>query len=110
MSHFNVFHVLLASLDIRPRLGPQLLHSLFVLGDIAGFFNNLYGQLTLFALAMATFFFAWAAILYTASGITGNERTKTHAIGALYAALVGLALAILAGTVAGIISTAATGQ
>ncbi len=107
MSHFDV---LFAQLDTRMRLGPQLVHGLFILGDISGFFTNLYGQLTLFALAMATFFFAWAAILYTASGMTGNERTKTHAIGALYAALIGLALAILAGTVAGIINTAAAGQ
>ncbi len=83
--------------------------SLFVLGDIAGFFHNLYGQLTLFALAFATFFFAWAAILYTASG-SGNERAKQHAQSALYAALVGLALALLAGTVAGIISGSAKGQ
>lgn len=107
MSHYSL---MLAQMESRMRLGVQLGRSLFLLADIAGFFHNLYGQLTVFALAMATFFFAWAAILYTASGITGNERTKTHAIGALYAALVGLALAILAGTVAGIISAAAKGQ
>lgn len=83
--------------------------SLLVLADIAGFFNNLYGKLTLFALAIATFFFAWAAILYMASG-TGNERGKQHAQSALYAALIGLALALLAGTVAGIISSSAQGQ
>lgn len=108
MSHFLA--LLAQREDVQTRLGPQLVRHLLVLGDIAGFFIHLYAQLILFALAMATFFFAWAAILYTASGMTGNERTKTHAIGALYAALVGLALAILAGTVAGIINTAAAGQ
>lgn len=108
MSHF---HALFGVLDTRAaRLGAQIGQSLPVLASIQGFFTNLYGQLLLFALAMATFFFALAAILYTASGVTGNERTKTHAIGALYAALVGLALAILAGTVAGIIDGAAKGQ
>ncbi len=80
-----------------------------VLGDLNGFFNNSYNQFTLFALAMAVFFFAWAALLYMASG-SGNERTKTHALQALYAALGGLALALLAQTVAGIVNTAAKGQ
>lgn len=82
----------------------------FVLGSIAGFFTNLYAQLAAFALAVSIFFFAWAAILYGASGTSGNERTKQHAIGALYAALTGLALALLAGTVAGIVNGAAAGQ
>lgn len=84
--------------------------SLLVLGSIAGFFTNLYGQLSLFAFAMATFFFAWGAMLYSASGTSGNERTRQYAMAALYAALVGLALALLAGTVASIISDAAKGQ
>lgn len=95
-----------------PRLrawGEVFGRSLIVLGNLSGFFNNLYGQLTIFALAFATFFFAWAGILYAASG-SGNERTKQHAQSALYAALVGLALALLAGTVAGIINGAAKGQ
>jgi len=95
-----------------PRLrawGALAGRSLVVLGDLTGFFHNLYGELTIFALAFATFFFAWAAILYTASG-SGNERTKQHAQSALYAALVGLALALLAGTVAGIITSSAKGQ
>ena len=108
MSHFDL---VLGLFDARGvRLGEQFGQSLLVLASIQGFFDNLYAQLMIFALAMATFFFALAAILYTASGITGNERTKTHAIGALYAALVGLALAILAGTIAGIINGAAKGQ
>lgn len=97
----------------RPQFGAALVRSTWsaalVLGDLKGFFGNLYNQLTIFALAMAVFFFAWAAILYMASG-TGNERTKTHALQALYAALGGLALALLAQTVAGIVNTAANGQ
>ena len=108
-----MFHLdrLFALLDTRAaRLGTLFGQPLLVLASIQGFFDNLYGQLLLFALAMATFFFALAAILYIASGVTGNERTKLHAIGALYAALVGLALALLAGTVAGIINGAAKGQ
>src|SRR5579863_2526481 len=41
-----------------------LLRSVIVLGTISGFFTNLYNDLTAFALAMATFFFVWAALLY----------------------------------------------
>ncbi len=83
--------------------------SLLALADIATFFTNLYNKLTLFALAMSIFFFAWAALLYMAGGV-GNERNKTHALGALYAALGGLALALLAKTVGGIVDAAAQGQ
>ncbi|MEO9028087.1 MAG: hypothetical protein ABI413_04655 [Ktedonobacteraceae bacterium] len=97
----------------HPRLLPASVKGVWstalVLGDLNGFFGNLYNQLTAFALAMSVFFFAWAALLYMASG-SGNERTKTHALGALYAALGGLALALLAQTVASIIHTAANGQ
>lgn len=81
---------------------------LLVLGDISTFFSNLYTQLTLFALGMAVFFFAWAALLYMTAG--GNERSKTHALSALYAALGGLVLALLAQTIGGIVDTAASGQ
>jgi hypothetical protein len=103
--------LLLAALDGRGRMASVvLLRAFFILGDIAGFFTNLYGQITLFALAFSTFFFAWAALLYGASGTSGDQRARAHAMGALYAALAGLALALLAGTVAGIISTAAKGQ
>lgn len=82
-------------------------HALVLLGDtsISDFFGTLYGKLIGIALAVSTFFFAWAAILYTASG-TGNERAKQHAQGALYAALIGLGLALLAGTIAGIVKSA----
>ena len=106
-----VLNLLLATLDGRGRLaGVALLRPLFVLLDIAGFFSNLYGQVTIFALAMSTFFLAWAALLYGASGTSGDQRARAQAMGALYAALAGLALALLAGTVAGVISTAAKGQ
>jgi hypothetical protein len=79
-----------------------------VLASIQGFFTNLYTDLTIFALAMATFFFAWAALLWMTSG--NNERNRTHAQGALYAALGGLALALLAQTISGLVNTAAQGQ
>ena len=111
MSHFNT--VVLALGICMQRVHTTMSAFALVLGDnpitIDQFFNNLYGKLTAFALAVSTFFFAWAAVLYGASG-TGNERAKQHAQAALYAALVGLALALLAGVVAGLISTAASGQ
>ena len=81
---------------------------LLVLGSISGFFGNLYNDLTAFALAMATFFFAWAALLYMTANQNENHRVKARS--ALYIALSGLALAILAQTVAGLINSAAQGQ
>lgn len=110
MSHF---HTLMAALGILAQHVPLAnQQGLLLLGDdpltIQKFFSSLYGKLTAFALALSTFFFAWAAILYGASG-TGNERAKQHAQAALYAALVGLALALLAGVVAGLINDAASG-
>ena len=81
---------------------------LIVLGSISGFFSNLYNDLTAFALAMATFFFAWAALLYMTAN--QNETHRIQARSALYVALTGLALAILAQTVAGLINGAAQGQ
>lgn len=103
--------LLIVALNMHTRLAvPAPLRILFVLGDLAGFFTNLYNDLIVFALAMSTFFFAWAALLFGASGTSGNERTRQHAMTSLYAALVGLALAILAGTIASLISGAATGQ
>jgi hypothetical protein len=81
-----------------------------VLASVAQFFSNLLNQgLTPFALAASTFFFAWAAILYMSAG-TENTRRLEQAKSALYAALTGLALALLANTIASIISTAARGQ
>jgi|GEM_PF-1797100 len=82
--------------------------TLLVLGSISGFFTNLYNDLTAFALAMATFFFAWAALLYMTAN--QNENHRVQARSALYVALSGLALAILAQTIAGLINGAAQGQ
>ena len=84
------------------------LNMLIVLGSISGFFSNLYNDLTAFALAMATFFFGWAALLYMTSN--QNENHRVQARSALYVALSGLALAILAQTIAGLINGAAQGQ
>jgi len=83
-------------------------NTLIVLGSISGFFSNLYNDLTAFALAMATFFFGWAALLYMTSN--QNENHRVQARSALYVALSGLALAILAQTIAGLVNTAANGQ
>lgn len=77
---------------------------------IKAFFDGLTADLTLFALAMAGFFFALSALFYMASGATGNERARQHAISSLYAALVGLALALLAGSIAALVNTAAGGK
>src|SRR5258706_9299430 len=76
---------------------------LLVLGSISGFFGNLYNDLTAFALAMATFFFACAALLYMTAN--QNETHRVQARSAIY-----VALAILAQTVAGLINGAAQGQ
>ena len=82
--------------------------TLIVLGSISGFFGNLYNDLTAFALAMATFFFGWAALLYMTAN--QNENHRVQARSALYVALSGLALAILAQTIASLINGAAQGQ
>ncbi len=89
-------------------LVKTLVNTLIVLGSISGFFSNLYNDLTAFALAMATFFFGWAALLYMTSN--QNENHRVQARSALYVALSGLALAILAQTIAGLVNTAAQGQ
>ena len=73
------------------------------------FFGRLTTDLTVFALAMAGFFFALSALFYMASGATQNERTRQHAVSSLYAALGGLALALLAGTIALLVNNAVTG-
>src|SRR5438094_8456719 len=83
-------------------------NTLLILGSITGFFTNLYNDLTAFALAMATFFFGWAALLYMTSN--QNENHRVQARSALYVALSGLALAILAQTIAGLVKGAANGQ
>jgi hypothetical protein len=89
-------------------LVKTIVNTLIVLGSIGGFFSNLYNDLTAFALAMATFFFGWAALLYMTSN--QNENHRVQARSALYVALSGLALAILAQTIAGLVNTAAQGQ
>jgi len=83
-------------------------NALIILGSISGFFSNLYNDLTAFALAMATFFFAWAALLYMTANQNENHRVQART--ALYVALSGLALAILAQTIAGLVNSAAQGQ
>jgi len=83
-------------------------NTLVILGSITGFFTNLYNDLTAFALAMATFFFAWAALLYMTAN--QNENHRVQARSALYVALGGLALAILAQSVASLVNGAAQGQ
>ena len=79
-----------------------------VLGSISGFFTNLYNDLTAFALAMATFFFAWAALLYMTANQNENHRIQARAN--LYMALGGLGLALLAQTISALVSGAAKGQ
>ena len=79
-----------------------------VLGSISQFFANLQTDVVAFALASSTFFFAWAAILYMTAG--ENQRRIEYAKTSLYAALTGLALALLAGTIAGLVHAAASGQ
>ena len=76
-------------------------NALIVLGSISGFFGNLYNDL-------ATFFFGWAALLYMTAN--QNENHRVQARSALYVALSGLALAILAQTIASLINGAAQGQ
>ncbi len=103
---------LLTSALMHPAQCATLLKTIvnmfIILGSISGFFSNLYNDLTAFALAMATFFFGWAALLYMTSN--QNENHRVQARSALYVALSGLALAILAQTIAGLINTAAQGQ
>ena len=79
-----------------------------VLGSVSGFFSTLYNDLTAFAVAMATFFFGWAALLYMTAN--QNENHRVQARSALYVALSGLALAILAQTIASLVNGAAQGQ
>jgi len=90
------------------KLVQTIVNTFIVLGTISGFFSNLYNDLTAFALAMATFFFGWAALLYMTANQNENHRVQART--ALYVALSGLALAILAQTIASLINGAAKGQ
>ncbi len=107
----NMKVILIMALIYPAQFATQvaaIVNTLIVLGSISGFFSNLYNDLTAFALAMATFFFGWAALLYMTSN--QNENHRVQARSALYVALSGLALAILAQTIAGLVNTAANGQ
>ncbi len=108
MSHFD--SILLSLIGKRIYQVNFLLGWFLPIASISGFFNNLYGQLTVFAGAMTVFFFALAALFYGASILMSSERARSHAIASIYGALIGLALTLLAGTAAGIVSTAAKGQ
>ena len=108
MINATVLSALLSDLGRLRQLVSVTWNVLLVLGSISGFFGNLYTDLTAFALAMATFFFGWAALLYMTAN--QNENHRVQARSALYIALSGLALAILAQTVAGLINSAAQGQ
>ena len=103
---------LLATVLLHPAqfatLVKSIVNTLIVLGSISGFFTNLYNDLTAFALAMATFFFGWAALLYMTANQNENHRVQART--ALYVALSGLALAILAQTIASLVNGAAQGQ
>lgn len=93
-------------LPILPQIPVAQDPNAVAIGD---FFARLTGDLTVFSLAMAGFFFALSALFYMSSGLTGNERMRTHAIGCLYAALSGLALALMSGTFTMLINNAASG-
>ena len=93
---------------MRVSIVNVLVHLPIVLGSISQFFTNLETDVVAFALAASTFFFAWAALLYMTSG--ENQRRIDYAKASLYAALTGLALALLAGTIAGLVNVAAAGQ
>jgi predicted membrane channel-forming protein YqfA (hemolysin III family) len=103
---------LMATVLLNPAQVTNLvkasINTLVILGSITGFFTNLYNDLTAFALAMATFFFAWAALLYMTAN--QNENHRVQARSALYMALGGLALAILAQSIASLVNGAAQGQ
>lgn len=122
MSHFQLRHLAFITGASMYRLVRYPLHSLFFQAsiqlflilasgpqDISQFFGNLYNDLTVFALSVAGFFFAWAALLYIASGAE-SEKGKQHAQAALVAALAGLALALLAQLIAGLVMSAVPSQ
>ena len=104
MTHLNSLFFTLGALFLR--LAPATTNTDPNATAIGTFFGKLTSDLTVFALAMAGFFFALSALFYMASGATQNERTRQHAISSLYAALGGLALALLAGTIALLVNNA----
>jgi hypothetical protein len=74
---------------------------------IQQFFQTLTTDLDGFILSAAVFALLWACLLYLFSG--ENERRIQQAKFWLYAAMVGLAVGLLAPTIAGLINTAAGG-
>ena len=108
MNTKTLFATVLLHLAQFVTLLKTAVHVLIILGSISGFFTNLYNDLTAFALAMATFFFGWAALLYMTANQNENHRVQART--ALYVALSGLALAILAQTIASLVNGAAQGQ
>jgi Type IV secretion system pilin len=84
---------------------------LFVLAaggtSIQAFFNNLTNDVFGFILTASIFALGWAAFLYMFAG--ENERRLQSAKFWLYAAMIGLAVALLGPTIAGLINTAAGG-
>lgn len=75
--------------------------------SIQQFFANLTNDLFGFVLTASIFALAWAAFLYMFAG--ENERRLQSARFWLYAAMIGLAVALLGPTIAGLINTAAGG-
>jgi TorA maturation chaperone TorD len=78
-----------------------------MLASLGGFFSNLLTNgLQPAMYAIAAFFIAWGGIGLMFPG----ERNQEHAKQSLYRALAGLALALLATTIATLIQNAARGQ
>lgn len=75
--------------------------------SIQAFFNNLTNDVFGFILTASIFALGWAAFLYMFAG--ENERRLQSAKFWLYAAMIGLAVALLGPTIAGLINTAAGG-
>ena len=74
---------------------------------IQQFFNGLVGDLDGFILTASIFALAWAGFLFAFS--VDNENRGRAAKIWLYAAMIGLAVAVLAPVIAGLINTAAGG-
>lgn len=74
---------------------------------IQTFFQNLTTDVFGFILTAAIFALVWAAFLYMFAG--ENERRVQQAKLFLYAAMVGLAVALLGPSIAGLINAAAGG-
>jgi hypothetical protein len=78
MSRLNAFVLQFGALAQRVRLHGAL--AWVILGanpiTIDQFFNSLYGKLTAFALAISTFFFAWAALQGPAMSAPSSMRRR----------------------------------